>query len=641
MKMNNSLRLIALLTIAFFNTWNSDAQDYNPIQRMDVYNVEVNIKGRLDNMVDVTVVPPIMDESEVVYAMPKIIPGTYDISDFGQFVRGFKAYDSKGAELEVHRLDENKWKISKGKSLYKITYSVVETDGDQKANIFLPGGTSIAENGVLLNNFGFVGFMLNREDVTYRYEVVHDKDLIGSTALDVEYIDSERDVYLAKDYFELHDRPVLYSPSPSATTFVAGAELTVGVYSPEGHLNADAFLEGLKPVFESAANYLGGTLPTDRYVVLVWGMTRREVFSNGSVGALEHFTSTTVTMPDLSGSDYAMFGETGEHPQLNYLRSIVAHEFFHIVTPLNIHSEQIHDYDFVNPQMSEHLWFYEGLTEYNSLISQVRGGVITEEYFMEQMVEKMHNAEMYNEYIPMTLRSKHALDVFASQYGDVYEKGALIGMALDMYLRENSKGKEGLVDLMLKLKDQYGPDTFFVDDQFFDIIADLTPEGTLDFLYEHIAGTAPLPFEHLFEIMGYNYKPVKLNFNIQIPSWGLSYISSVAKNYTITYAGDNDDFTQAFGVQKGDELLKWNGEKVKGGEWSDVLNEWANEARSGDEVVIEVLRKNDRGESDKIELKSIVTFAVSEEHHLLSIKDNPSEEQLALKDAWLKSTQTN
>jgi predicted metalloprotease with PDZ domain len=41
----------------------------------------------------------------------------------------------------------------------------------------------------------------------------------------------------------------------------------------------------------------------------------------------------------------------------------VTHEFFHIVTPLSIHSKEIQDFDY-NDKMSEHLWMYEGVTEY-------------------------------------------------------------------------------------------------------------------------------------------------------------------------------------------------------------------------------------------------------------------------------------
>ena len=59
------------------------------------------------------------------------------------------------------------------------------------------------------------------------------------------------------------------------------------------------------------------------------------------------------------------------------LRDFAAHEFFHIVTPLNIHSEQIQPFNFTNPEMSRHLWLYEGMTEYFAGNAQVKAGLIT------------------------------------------------------------------------------------------------------------------------------------------------------------------------------------------------------------------------------------------------------------------------
>ena len=51
-----------------------------------------------------------------------------------------------------------------------------------------------------------------------------------------------------------------------------------------------------------------------------------------------------------------------------------AHEFFHIVTPLSIHSEEIQYFDFNQPKMSEHLWLYEGSTEYHAHMVQEKYG---------------------------------------------------------------------------------------------------------------------------------------------------------------------------------------------------------------------------------------------------------------------------
>jgi predicted metalloprotease with PDZ domain len=50
------------------------------------------------------------------------------------------------------------------------------------------------------------------------------------------------------------------------------------------------------------------------------------------------------------------------------MKDVVSHEFFHIVTPLTIHSKEIHYFDYNSPKMSN-LWMYEGVTEYFAIFS--------------------------------------------------------------------------------------------------------------------------------------------------------------------------------------------------------------------------------------------------------------------------------
>ncbi len=603
------------MAAALFSSSLAVAQ-YSPIQSSTKYMVQIDMTDLTDDQVDVTVVPPMMNEDTVVFAMPKIIPGTYDISDFGRFISEVKAYDSMGNELKVEELDDNRWQIINGKALYKVTYKADDTEDYKGSGIFLPGGTVIEEDGALLNLFGFVGFMVDNEYMPYELEVTKSQAIMPTTTLDILETSETADRFGAQDYFQLHDCPILYSDVESVSMMVAGAEVIVGVYSKEDVIDPKEVLDGIAPVFTATAEYLGGTLPTDRYAVLYWGRTRQEIMSDGAAGALEHFTSTVLVMPDWS--------------DVQSLRHIVAHEFFHIVTPLNIHSEHIHNYDFINPQMSKHLWFYEGITEYNSLISQVRGGILSEEDFMDEMVGKMKSADGFNEHIPMTLRSTHALGIYADQYLDVYQKGALIGMALDLHIRKATGGEQGLRDLLIDLKNTYGPDTFFVDNDFFEIIDDFTPEGTRPFLYDHIAGTTPLPMADLLGAVGYAYREEKTTYEIAEPKWQATYVKARGDFYTIYGADMSDDFTAQFGFLKGDRLVSWNGEDVDGGDLPNVLAEWKEEAALGDEVVVEVLR-----DGDEIELKSYVTVTESSTRHILDKNENASPEELALRKAWL------
>ena len=64
------------------------------------------------------------------------------------------------------------------------------------------------------------------------------------------------------------------------------------------------------------------------------------------------------------------------------IKRVALHEFMHIITPLNLHSEQIGNFDYVDPKMSKHLWLYEGITEYFANLILVRSDLITEREFL-------------------------------------------------------------------------------------------------------------------------------------------------------------------------------------------------------------------------------------------------------------------
>ena len=102
---------------------------------------------------------------------------------------------------------------------------------------------------------------------------------------------------------------------------------------------------------------MGEANTTEHYEVLLLLMDEEELnFFWRNARALEHHRSTTV-----------VFYENLEASVLKkYITDIVSHEFFLTLTPLNIHSEQIHNFNYNEAVMSQHLWLYEGTTEYFS-----------------------------------------------------------------------------------------------------------------------------------------------------------------------------------------------------------------------------------------------------------------------------------
>jgi predicted metalloprotease with PDZ domain len=87
----------------------------------------------------------------------------------------------------------------------------------------------------------------------------------------------------------------------------------------------------------------------------------------------------------------------------------------------------------------------------------------------------------------------------------VYEKGALIGLCLDIKLRSLSDGKYGIQNLMADLSKKYGKDKPFKDNQLFDEITRLTYPEIGTFLKTYVSGNKPLPIKDIVELVGLSY----------------------------------------------------------------------------------------------------------------------------------------
>jgi predicted metalloprotease with PDZ domain len=243
------------------------------------------------------------------------------------------------------------------------------------------------------------------------------------------------------------------------------------------------------------------------------------------------------------------------------LIDVVSHEFFHILTPLSVHSEEIHYFDFNNPKMSQHLWLYEGVTEYFANLFQVQQGLIEEDEFYNRMAQKIMSSRRYDDKLPFT---KMSVDVLSKPYKDnylnVYEKGALIGMCLDIELRRVSQGKKGLIDLMQELSNKYGINKPFKDAELFDVITQLTHPDIRTFLDTHVGGPEPIDYEHFLAKVGVGFVEMEVPGNIFLE--GNSPLISVNPNTKEIFWLNNvklPEFYESIGIKGGDILLALDG----------------------------------------------------------------------------------
>lgn len=454
--------------------------------------VNINLTDVKEDKVLVTVTAPEIKTDEVIYSIPKTVPGTYSTDNYGKYSDDFKAFDVKGNTLNVKRIDDNSWSISDAKKLKTITYWVGDTFDTEKGtgfgndDVFSPAGTNINEGvNFMVNTHGFVGYFQDKLDIPYKVTITHPETLWGATSMTDEDASKTSDVFTTPRYAVLVENPIMYS-KPDYTTFnVNGMDILIAVYSPTGKFTAESITPEMKTMMTAQKNFLGKVNATKKYTVLLYLSSLGKDDAHG-FGALEHPTATTVVLPEFMPKEKLV----------ESMKDVVSHEFFHIVTPLTIHSKEIQYFDYNAPKMSEHLWMYEGVTEYFANLFQINQGLIEEAEFYTRIADKIEQAKTMNDNMSFTTMSKNVLDQpYKDQYLNVYQKGALIGMCIDIIIREKSNGERGILDLMHKLSEEYGVDKPFNDNELFDKITKFTYPEVGEFLKTHVSGTTPISYE--------------------------------------------------------------------------------------------------------------------------------------------------
>jgi predicted metalloprotease with PDZ domain len=585
--------------------------------------VSINLNEIKEDKVLVTVKSPKIKTDEITYHIPKMVPGTYSQDNYGRYIDDLKAYDKKGNALNVNKKDTNSWSISNAKNLDKITYLVNDTydietgKGFGSDEIFSPAGSNIdAGKNVMLNTHCFVGYFTNYMAVPYKVTVSHPAELWGATSMKDMDPANTSDLFITTRYAELVENPIMYS-KPNYTSFVVDdMEIQIAVYSPSGKITAEDITPDMKTMMTAQKKFLGPVNATKKYSVLLY-LSKMKEDAQG-FGALEHPTATTVVFPEMMPTE-----------ALNeQLKDVVSHEFFHIVTPLTIHSQEIQNFDYNDPKMSEHLWMYEGVTEYFANLFQINQGLIEESEFYTRIAGKIENASKLNDTMPFTTMSKNVfVEPYKTQYLNVYEKGAMIGMCLDIIIRENSNGKRGILDLMHKLSNEYGVSKAFNDDELFAKITQLTYPEVGDFLKTYVAGPTPIPYDKYLAKVGVTKITKKAPTNVflkgQVP---YITVNQSTKEISVLPNIELNDFYTNLGLKGGDIIVAINEKNYSLDTIYDMIME-SEKWKENDSIIVKIKRD---GKEQTINGKVKLPYEDKGSF------DATDASKSSLKNAWLK-----
>ncbi len=257
----------------------------------------------------------------------------------------------------------------------------------------------------------------------------------------------------------------------------------------------------------------------------------------------------------------------------------------------------------------------------------------TPEEYLGVIEEKLYGASHYKEDLAFTELSLGCLHEHEDQYGNVYQKGALIGLCLDVLLREQSEGKIGIKDMMAMLSEEYGKNKSFIDEKLFGKIEELSSKEVGSFFNDYVEHGGNLPLEEIFSKVGVTFKK-----DVTVKEIGLGGVSlgfnPETEHLFVTDLTNMNAFGKSLGYKVNDEIIALNGVEIDMENVQQQLDDYKSKTQVGDKVEVTVARKA-KGKTKNKKLKAKAIAIEKSKKFLIKFNEEASENQLNLRKAWL------
>lgn len=515
------------------------------------YAVFVDLAELEFDRLKVTIYPPEPSEESVVFTFPKFAPGGFQELKVAELVSDLSFFNQKSFSMRSEQLSDNRFLLPNAEKVRTIEYTIDDTwDLLRKSPlVFPPLGTNFdLEYGFLINFHHLIGYFEGMENypVTVTLYAPSGFDAYTS-ALNTSQKGFIKRIYF-DNYEDLADNPILVAPPDTASFTVESTAFNLAVVSENPIADAKMVKRAIQPVCDALFDFSGG-IPLEEFQFLVYlksGKNKPEELDQDQFGAVQHSKSAVYYFPAYSDTNFLK----------RQIQMTAAHEMLHIYPPLNIQTDLTSKLSYQDRQYTRHLWFFEGITEYFSLLMQLRYELISYDEFIGEVRNKINLAEVYEPFSLVKASQNIDQSGNGDDYQNFYNKGALAALLLDIRLLELTDGGLGLQGLLYRLHEKLGDGLVIKDEALIDELAGLSDTGIYPFYEDFILGTKPLPYAEYFGKLGLVFEEnIKDKVRIYAiiehgidPGSGRVVVESMQMNF--------------IGLQKGDIIMNIAGNDV-------------------------------------------------------------------------------
>jgi predicted metalloprotease with PDZ domain len=459
----------------------------------------------------------------------------YQVRDFSQYMNWIRAADMNGKPLPLEQLNKSRWHIAGSASGARIEYEVFTDDG-------FPFGSQLSPRHAFFNLAEILLYADDKRNgpIELGFQNIPQGWRVATT------LETGANVYRADNYDRLVDSPIEIGTFDEADFSGTCGQYRVVVDSNDGATILNKIVPPIERIVAAATNWMDDC-PFKTYLFIY------HISDSDGSGGMEHAYSTAINLtPTDLASDFNSFA------------GVTAHEFFHLWNVKRIRPQSLEPVDYTKENYTDALWFSEGVDTTAGNYILLQAGLLDERSFLENLGKAI--TELQGRPAHRTQSAEQSsMDAWLEKYPyyglpgrsiSYYNKGYLLGIVLDLAMRDASEDKASLRDLFRWMNEHYAKQRkFFADSEGVRQAAEeISRAGLKDFFEKFVIGVEEIPWDCVFHSVGLRV----VGSEITVSDPGFQAVQRFDQPVIVAQVTPGSDAENA-GLQPEDEVSQING----------------------------------------------------------------------------------
>lgn len=426
--------------------------------------------------IEMTITNPGADQIEL--ALPAW-NALYRVRDFSQYLQRFQV------NAPYKRIDKQTWRVeARGRNEIRASYTIYADD----LSAF---SSELDESHGFFNGANLFLLWNERRNLPAELEIVPHGNWTVATSLPPA---DRPNAFRAENYDHLVDCPVDIGTLDRHSFSVRGVPVHVIVDGTHRGYDREELVSVLEQIVKAEVELMDD-LPFKHYYFLYHFMRER------AGGGMEHRDSTAIHQtfrPD--------------ERSVRRILGVSAHEFFHLWNVKRIRPQGLEPVDYFQEDYTTALWFSEGVTSYYGDRALLRAGLMSRSEYLDSLGGEIRTLQGRSgrhmlsaaDTSLLTWYDKYDFYLRPENSFSYYNKGLLIGLLLDLKIRDATDNRFSLDHVMRHLNVTYAQKGRFFEDDF-GVARAITEVTGLDLDQDYrsfVHTTDDLPYEAVLALAG-------------------------------------------------------------------------------------------------------------------------------------------